>query len=229
VQNWLKKIGSFLVSIIIFIASVAGIATWLGLTLHLGDIYLPSPIIVVVALLITALLFASAIFLGINAVYLTLLVTFLGASASVLMERYPEISHTVTGFKKIGSFLVSIIVFIASVAGIATLFGLTLHLLGDMYVPNLIIIVASIIIVALLFAGFFVLSASLSSHPEPGMIPGIFAGIITDQEYNRKAFVIFLNEILRAKTDRQLVVHEGEMQKTTVETDIPEANRKEGQ
>ena len=52
-------------AIIGFIASVTGIASWLGITsIHLGNVIVPNPIIIVVATLIAILLIAAAFCFG---------------------------------------------------------------------------------------------------------------------------------------------------------------------
>jgi hypothetical protein len=56
VKNKFKTYVSIFVSIIGFIASVTGIAGWLGFALHLGDAYVPNPIIIIVAIFIAVLL-----------------------------------------------------------------------------------------------------------------------------------------------------------------------------
>lgn len=52
-------------AIIGFIASVTGIASWLGITsIHLGNVIVPNPVIIVVATLIAILLIAAAFCFG---------------------------------------------------------------------------------------------------------------------------------------------------------------------
>jgi type IV secretory pathway VirB3-like protein len=55
----------FIAAIIGFVASVTGIASWLGITsIHLGKVIVPNPIIIVVATFIAILLIAAAFFFG---------------------------------------------------------------------------------------------------------------------------------------------------------------------
>lgn len=60
----LKKFFGGVVVLIGFLASVTGIMSWLGVTLHLGNIIIPNPILIIIAVLITCVLLLGAFYLG---------------------------------------------------------------------------------------------------------------------------------------------------------------------
>ena len=162
--NKLKTTSGVLIGIIGFIASVTGIAGWLGFALHFGDVlYVPNPIIIITAIFIALMLFFG--FLRLGGIY--------GSESDYnYIDRfvYPgkytrwqlNISEHVRLLIKsirderetLRSALIGFIGFVASVTGIASWLGFTLHL-GDIYVPDLIIIVVAIFITLLLTLGSF--------------------------------------------------------------------------
>jgi hypothetical protein len=60
----LKKFFGSVVLIIGFLASVTGIMSWLGVSLHLGNIIIPNPIAIILAVIITCILILGAFYLG---------------------------------------------------------------------------------------------------------------------------------------------------------------------
>ncbi len=60
----LSKSVGVLIVFITFISSVIGIYSWISSSLHFGAIYIPNPIVIVIAVVVALLLVVGAFFLG---------------------------------------------------------------------------------------------------------------------------------------------------------------------
>ncbi|GHO78165.1 hypothetical protein KSD_59360 [Ktedonobacter sp. SOSP1-85] len=85
-KELIKRIVAIGISVIVFVSSVLGIAQTFGFTLHFTDIYIPNPIIIIISIVVAALLFVAAFFLG--SIYV-LRVIVMGI-ASLLAPKSPE-------------------------------------------------------------------------------------------------------------------------------------------